>query len=158
MTVTEWHLRFADMAALVSKWSKDPSTQVGAVIVRDRMVLSTGYNGLPRGVDDLKDRLHNRDFKYPMTVHAEMNAILQATASLQGAVLYVTHHPCADCAGPIIQAGIKKIVIKTPQKGLAPNWDEKTKIARIMFYEADVSLINLAEIEANEEPFLQAAE
>lgn len=151
---TKWHIRFSDMAALVATWSKDPSTQVGAVIVRDRVVLSTGYNGLPKGVDDIEERLNNRNLKYPMTVHAEINAILQATTSLNTATLYVTHHPCADCAGPIIQSGIKRVIIKTPGKNLAKNWSEQTRIARVMFDEAGVKVINLDDLD--ETPQLRA--
>ena len=143
----KWHNRFADMAAHISEWSKDPSTKVGAVIVKDRIILATGYNGLPKGVDDIEDRLSDRKKKYPMTVHAELNAILQSATSLNGSTIYVTHHPCADCAGAIIQAGIKKVYVKTPGEKLNDNWTDSTKFARTMFGEAGVKVVDLNDLD-----------
>jgi dCMP deaminase len=105
----DWDKRFLELAALVGGWSKDPSTKVGAVIVRpDRTIASLGYNGFPRGVDDTyKDREH----KLLRTVHAEMNAILSAREPVNGYTLYVTPLcPCSNCAAAIIQSGIKRIV------------------------------------------------
>lgn len=110
--VSKWDRRFLDMAAFVATWSKDPSTQVGAVIVRpDRTIASVGYNGFPRGVSDDDARYADRSLKYPMIVHAEMNAILSAKEPLLGYAIYVTPlAPCATCAGAIIQSGIKRVV------------------------------------------------
>jgi len=64
----KWNERFMSLAEEVSKWSKDPSTQVGCILVKDRRVISTGFNGLPRGISDSLDRLTNREIKYEMTV------------------------------------------------------------------------------------------
>ena len=101
----KWDLRFINLAEHIAGWSKDPSTQVGAVIVdpTTRKVVSMGFNGFPRGVDDSDDRLQNREKKLSYMVHAEENAILQAGQSVAGCNIYI--HPtimipacCAHCA------------------------------------------------------------
>ena len=72
----KWKRRFIELAKHISTWSKDPSTQVGAVIVRpDKTIASVGFNGFPRGVDDRPEKLADRPLKYQMIVHAEINAI-----------------------------------------------------------------------------------
>jgi dCMP deaminase len=140
-SATDWTSRFLDLAALVSTWSKDPSTQVGAVIVRpDRTVVSLGYNGFPRGTDDYHQYLTNRKTKLRRTVHAEINAIVTAPENVRGCTLYVTPlHPCAACAGTIIQAGIKRVVAhmaKAPHE----DWIEEFNEAKRMFKEAGVEV------------------
>ena len=106
----KWDDRFLELAKHISEWSKDPSTKVGCVIVgEDREVRSTGFNGLPRGIDDSDDRLNNREIKYPLTCHAEENAIMHAARvglSLEGCVAYSTWPPCTRCARSLIQAGV----------------------------------------------------
>lgn len=107
----KWDCRYMEMARMVAGWSKDPSTQVGAVIVRpDNTVASLGFNGFPRGVAD-DERLLDRDKKYPIMIHAEKNAILSAHERLNGYTLYVWPlAPCTPCAATIIQAGIARVV------------------------------------------------
>ena len=115
----KWHHRFYDLADLVASWSKDPSTKVGAVIIDTdtRAVLGLGYNGFPRGVKDRPEWYEDRAYKYPVVVHAEVNAITSSFADLTGATLYCNIGiPCPDCAGVIIQAGIKAVVYP-PSKG-----------------------------------------
>ena len=112
----EWDQRFLQMAQLVSKWSHDPSSQIGAVFVDDRRrVLSSGYNGLPRGIENTEERWNNRTTKYKYIVHAEANAIYNATwngVSLDGSTLYVYGLPvCSQCARASIQVGAKRIVV-----------------------------------------------
>ena len=110
-----WDDYFMGVAILSSKRSKDPNTQVGACIVnKDKKIVGIGYNGFPIGISDqefpwgnLGDHL---DTKYPYVVHAEPNAILNATTSLKDCTLYVTLFPCNECAKLIIQSGIKEIV------------------------------------------------
>ena len=86
---TDWNKWFLGLAEYVSTASKDPSTKVGAVIVDDeRRVVSLGYNGLPRGVDDTEERLNNRDLKYRIIVHAERNSLLFARGSVKGCTIY----------------------------------------------------------------------
>lgn len=137
-----WDWRFMNLAEFVSSWSKDPSTQVGAVIVRpDRTIASVGYNGFPRGVKDDDDRLSNRELKYQMTVHAEINAILSSREPLHGYTIYVTpFQPCSQCAASIIQAGIKEVVTFKPLGGEDARWQNSFKVASTMFEEAGVAL------------------
>jgi dCMP deaminase len=142
----KWETRFLEMARLVSGWSKDPSTKVGAVIVRpDKTIASVGYNGIARGVKDTETRLGNRDQKLLYTVHAEQNAILSAKEPLNGYSLYVWNiHPCAQCAASIIQTGIKNIYLPSNTDIISTKtitrWIESFKAAEIMFREAKVKL------------------
>lgn len=108
----KWDARFANLAKLVSLWSKDPSTKVGAVVVRpDKTVCSVGFNGFPRGVEDNPEWYADREIKYKVIKHAEENAMMFATERLTGYTLYVYPlAPCASCAGDIIQRGIKRVV------------------------------------------------
>ena len=135
----KWTQRFLDLAAHVSAWSKDPSTKVGAVAVDpvSRAVLSTGYNGLPRGVEDQCARMQ-RPGKYLWTAHAEENLVAHAARqTLQGATVYVTHLCCASCTRMLINAGVEKIVCGP---GLTNMDYENFAVARQMLKEADVEL------------------
>lgn len=118
-TITKWDFRFMDMAQMVSTWSKDPSSKIGAVAVNDeKRILATGYNGFPRGIEDSEERLYDREQKYPRIIHAEMNVLMNALyngVSLRGATLYVYGLPvCSDCTKNVIQAGIQKVIIPYP--------------------------------------------
>ena len=109
-----WDEYFMGIALLAAKRSKDPNTQVGACIVsQDNIILSTGYNGMPKGCsDDVYpwDR-EGEQTKYPYVVHAELNAILNAHGrNLQGSRLFVALFPCNECAKAIIQCGIREVV------------------------------------------------
>jgi len=110
-----WDQRYLELAKHIATWSKDPSTQVGAVAIgSEGEVLAQGYNGFPRGVSDSKERYENRDIKYRFVVHAEMNCIYNATFNgigLDGATMYVWGLPlCNECAKGIIQVGITRVV------------------------------------------------
>ncbi len=107
-----WDKRFLDLAKFISGWSKDPSTKVGAVIVDPfERIVSVGFNGLPRHVQDYPDRLQDRAQKYEMVVHGDINAILFARRDLVGCTMY-THPclPCSRCAAVIAQSGISRVV------------------------------------------------
>ena len=112
--MSKWDERFLELAKQIASWSKDPSTQVGCVVVGpDREIRSTGFNGLPRGIEDSEDRLNNREIKYPMICHAEENAIMHAARigiSLKDCTAYVTWPPCTRCARSLIQAGVSEII------------------------------------------------
>ena len=112
MPVTKWDKRFLQLAQTVASWSKDPSTKVGAVIVRsDRTVVNVAFNGFPRGADDRQELYDDRELKYARVVHAEANAIVTAREPLHGYTIYVTPFmPCTACAGLIIQARIRRVV------------------------------------------------
>lgn len=111
-----WDQYFMGVAQLSSLRSKDPNTQVGACIVnQDKRIIGIGYNGLPRGCeDDLfpweREGKDSTLTKYPYVVHAEANAILNATKELKGSSIYVTLFPCNECMKLIIQSGIEEIV------------------------------------------------
>jgi dCMP deaminase len=111
-----WDELFILQAVLISQKSKDPSTKVGCIIVNDdNVILSTGFNGFPRGIEeDWKDRW-KRPEKYFWVEHAERNAIFNAArvgVSLNGAKAYLNWEPkpCADCSRALIQAGIKEVI------------------------------------------------
>lgn len=116
MSVISWDEYFMGIALLSAKRSKDPSTQVGACIVdEDNKVVSIGYNGMPRQLDETKltwEKGEGLNSKYLYVCHAEFNAILNIRngSSLKGCTLYVTLFPCNECAKAIIQTGIKKII------------------------------------------------
>ena len=112
-----WDEYFMAIAEVVKLRSKDPNTKVGACIVKDNKILSTGYNGFPRGCDDDKypwdkGNKNEVDNKYFYVVHAELNAILNSTQSVKDSTIYVTLYPCNECAKAIIQSGIKKVIYK----------------------------------------------
>ena len=123
----KWDKRFIDMAEVVGSWSScyQENRQVGAVIVKDKHVLSTGYNGAPAGVKSCKEKCEclRKKLNIPsgtrhetcFAVHAEQNAIAQAArfgVSVMGATIYVTHQPCTICTKMIINSGIKKVIYK----------------------------------------------
>ena len=112
-----WDEYFMGIAILAAKRSKDPNTQVGACIVsKDNIIISTGYNGMPKGCSDDEfpwDRKGENDAatKYPYVVHAELNAILNANGrDLHGSRIYVALFPCNECAKAIIQSGIQEVL------------------------------------------------
>ena len=139
MILKKWDLRFLEMARNAASWSKDPSTKVGAIIVDDdKRVISVGYNGFPKGVRD-DERLDDRQEKYKIIVHAEVNAILFAKNSLESTILYTyPFMPCSRCAGLVIQSGIKRVV---SYKNTNPRWEKDFNISRQMFQEAGVEVL-----------------
>ncbi len=136
----KWDSRFLELANSIATWSKDPSRGVGAVIVSPmRQVLATGYNGLPRGVEDHPDRLE-RPVKYDLTVHAEMNAIIQCARngiSPVGATMYSSFSPCIHCTLSIVQAGIQRVVTRTIERG-DEHWNESIDKSIAMFEEVGI--------------------
>tara|TARA_B100000902_G_C27321949_1_gene925323 strand:- start:7479 stop:7910 length:432 start_codon:yes stop_codon:yes gene_type:complete len=138
MNSTNWDNRFLDMAKLVSTWSKDPSTKVGAVIVDpSNRLVSVGYNGFPKDITD-NERLLDRDKKYDIIVHAEVNAILFSNRTLKGCTMYTwPFQPCPRCAGLIIQSGIIRVV---SIKNTNPRWVADFTTAKQLLLEASVRL------------------
>jgi dCMP deaminase len=116
--LSKWRDRFLSLAAHVATWSKD-TTKVGAVAITPaKAVAETGYNGLPRGVQDLPERMsreplpgHTTGAKYLFTGHAEENLVAHAARPrLEGTTVYVTHLCCAACTRMLINAGVGKII------------------------------------------------
>lgn len=143
----KWHRRFMKLAATVAEWSKDPSTRVGTVIVdrESKRVLSLGYNGFPRGMNDSAERYADRDIKLALVVHGEANALVQAHMSVSGAVLYTTKFPCSACAKLIAQAGIDEVVVFTqdPTDASVSRWAADAEWSRMIFRESGVVLTEL---------------
>jgi dCMP deaminase len=141
--MANWNERFLNLAIHISNWSKDPSTKVGCVVVGpDREIRSTGFNGLPRGIEDNEERLNNREIKYPMICHAEENAIMHAARigiSLKECTAYVTWPPCTRCARSLIQAGILTVIY--PKNTEIPDrWATDFELSMNMFKEAGIEL------------------
>lgn len=145
MSELTWRNKFLNLAKHISTWSKDPSRQIGCVAIEPstKRILSTGYNGFPRGIDDSIDRLNDRETKYKYVVHGEMNAVYNATmngVSLFGAELYVYGLPvCSECAKGIIQVGIKKVYILIDEE-IPEVWNKSWELTQSMFVEANVSI------------------
>jgi dCMP deaminase len=117
-----WDTRWMDMARLVATWSKDRSRQCGAVIVDSHQrLISIGWNGFPRGINDDVDERHERPIKYKWTEHAERNALYNCAAAGHptcNCTMFIPWYPCADCARAIIQSGIIEIVC------IEPDWND----------------------------------
>ncbi len=123
----KWDVRFMEMADLISSWAScyQENRKIGAVIVKNKRIMTTGYNGAPAGVKTCVERKSclRRDLNIPSgtrqeicyAIHAEQNAIIQAAklgVSIDGATLYCTHQPCSVCAKMIINAGIVRVVYR----------------------------------------------
>lgn len=139
----KWDRRFIQLAKHIAQWSKDPSTQVGCVVVGpDREIRSTGFNGFPRGIEDTSERLADRNLKYPLICHAEENAIMHAArigVSLRGCVAYTTWPPCTRCARSLVQAGIREIVYPA-DLDIPDRWLEDFTTSMAMLKEARVEV------------------
>lgn len=144
--MTNWNQRFVDLANHVAGWSKDRSTKVGAVIVgQNREVLSMGYNGFPRGIDDSIDERHERPAKYKWAEHAERNAIFNAARNgvrLEGSSIYLGWYPCCECARAIVQAGIKTLICEEPDFNHS-RWGQDFVISAQIFNEGGIKVISL---------------
>lgn len=125
MSRPSWHEYFMQITELVSTRSTCLRRKVGAVITRDKRILTTGYNGPPEGIIHcekrggcLRDELNipsGQRMELSRAIHAEQNAIIQAAKvgiSIQDSTLYVTAHPCFTCAKMLINAGVKRIIYK----------------------------------------------
>lgn len=139
-------MKFLPVAQSLANLSKDPAVKVGAIIVDDDgNLLSSGWNGFPRGVIDSHHRLNSRELKLCFVVHAEANAIAQAArtgARVYGANIIVTErHPCRSCAGLIIQAGIRRVYAPVMGDDANQQWHDDRKFAQTMFNEAGVDVI-----------------
>ncbi len=120
-----WDEYFMEVAELAARRSTCLRRNVGAVVVLDKRIIATGYNGAPRGIMHCEERggclrekmgiPSGERHELCMALHAEQNAIIQAASmrqSIEGATIYVTHQPCVSCAKMIINAGIRRIVVR----------------------------------------------
>lgn len=147
----KWDRRFLDLSALVATWSKDPSTRVGAVVVRpNHTIASTGYNGFPRGCSDASEVYADRELKYARVVHAELNALLHASEQLEGYTLYSSFigvgPSCDRCSAHIIQTGINRVVHRVdpdPDES-ALRWADSIQRGLDMYEEAGIDVVALS--------------
>jgi dCMP deaminase len=136
----KWLHHFMKEAFLASEMSKD-TTKVGCCIIgEDQEILSKGYNGFPKGVQELEIR-KQPEYKQFFTCHAEQNAIDLSKAPLKGAILFTTHEPCAACARSIIQNGIKHVYFATKME--KEHWKTSVQVGRMMLKEANVAVTRL---------------
>lgn len=142
----KWDRRYLRLAREVSTFSKDPSSQVGCVVVdADGDAIAVTFNGLPRGVNDTMERLHNRDLKYRMVEHAERNATRVATkkgGDTAGTTFYVyPMPPCGPCAAHLAQHKVKRVVSIHPEDvGVLNRWAEDFSLANQIYREAGIEL------------------
>jgi dCMP deaminase len=121
---TKWDHRFLQLARLISTFSKDPSTQIGAAIVSpDRTLTSVGFNGFPQGMEDKQEWYDNREIKYSRVVHGEINALIFANGSVRGHTLYTfPFAPCDRCCVQMLQAGIARFVFPKASDEAMERW------------------------------------
>jgi dCMP deaminase len=136
-----WAQRFLRLAEEVASWSKDPKGGVGAVLVDGRKrVIGLGFNGFPDRIPDDPDLLDDPDAKLPRMIHAEVNAVLNATTSVHGATLFTTLAPCAECAKLIIQAGVVAVYRRPHPEHRHRRWAESFELAETILKEAGVEI------------------
>lgn len=137
--MNKWDFRFMRLAIEARNWVKGPDAGVGAVIVSpDGRRFSLGYSGLPRGLKDTEERLNSNAAKDSYGIHAELNAILNASCSVQGWTLYCTRFPCSHCAAAMIQAGIVRVV--TTQRDIEGRWIASQEDSLRILLEAGVEV------------------
>ena len=135
MNDKKWQLRFMDLALQVATWSKDPRCQVGALVVSSNgKRVSWGYNGFPRVVEDDSELLKDGEWKNTLMIHAEHNALINSSGSVEGWTLVTTRFPCHECAKVILQYDIKRVIapnwhIKNPPS----KWDDSQELASDLF-------------------------
>jgi dCMP deaminase len=143
----KWDSRFLRIAEEVRRWSKDPGTTVGCVLVKERRILATGYNGFPANLSDSLPLYQNREYKLAVVVHAEKNALFNAAkngANTESCTAYVTFPPCSQCAAALIQAGVRTVIC--PDPNLSPErWRQNFLIASDILSEAGVRTLYYSE-------------
>lgn len=138
----KWDIRYLNLIRNeVQKWSKDPSTQVGAVIVRpDKTICSMGFNGFPTKMEDKFEYLNNREEKYSRVIHGEMNALLFAKEPVKGYTLYTSSGaPCDRCCVHMIQAGIIRFVFPEATEDYLSRWRATVDRSKMYIQECDLS-------------------
>jgi dCMP deaminase len=138
----KWDLRFMQLAAVVKRWSKDPSVGVGAVVVgADRRNVALGYNGLPPTVPD--DCYLSRPDKNRFMLHAERNAIDNAHFDTRGGCLYTTKPVCGACASALVSAGLVRVVM--PELHSTSNWYEDQSAAFDFLNDVGIDILIMEE-------------
>lgn len=146
----KWDERFLGIASLISTWSKDPSTKVGAVAVNcDRRIVGQGYNGFPAGCKDDKYKYDDRVSKYEMTIHAEANAIYNACnsgISLDLSTLFIFGmYPCPECVKALAQVRVARIVFQLGESQNVQNWENKFDLSRVLMHDLGIGFTHYKE-------------
>lgn len=138
-------IQFMQLAKQIASNSKDPSRKIGAIAVsndKSRTILSTGWNGFPRGINDISSRLYIREEKYKYIIHAEMNCIFNAChngISLNNSIFFVYGLPvCNNCALSLIQCGISSVICQVEGHIYQP-WLSKWEFSKSIFDESGVN-------------------
>lgn len=143
----KWINHFIKVAEVVSTMSKDPNHKIGAVIVdKNNRIVSTGFNGFAKGIDDTDERLNDKETKRLLMLHAEENAILYAKQDLTDCSIYIYGYPpCVHCTSIIIQSGIKTIYYKNSNKHntVSDYWKANLEMAQRLAKEANVVVVDL---------------
>lgn len=139
--MNNWDEYFINLLGPVSSKSKDPSRKIGAIAVKNEHIVMTGFNGFPRGVEDMHEYRYAREYKNLFTLHAEANVVSLCSrngVSLEGCTVYCNLHPCYMCAKLLINAGVA--AVKCPIYVLEPKGSELYHfgLANMMFKEAGV--------------------
>lgn len=155
----KWRSRYLEIARQYSLWSKDPSTKIGAIAVGENgQLLSEGYNGFPRGIED-DSRLDEKEKKYDLIVHGEMNVIYNACfngVSLKNSTLFVFGLPiCSSCANGVIQVGFDNVCMAVP-RDVPQKWTDNWELSKLKFQEAGLEY-QIVEYETADSSWLDAA-
>lgn len=132
------------LADTIAQWSKDRSSKVGCVLVKDREIITTGYNGMPRKIDDNIEERHNRPEKYHWFHHAELNAIVNAARQGKTTLncdAYINWFPCDHCAGVLVNAGIKRVFCDNEPDYNHPKYGELFMRAKTILDEGNIQVI-----------------
>ena len=146
-----WDSFFMRHVYLAASKSKDPRTKIGSVLVKDKRIISNGFNGFPSQVNDLERRYSDKELKYQFIVHAEANSVLQCArfgTSSFGSTLYTQGIPCDSCCKTLIQGGISEIVVHSQWPNLthSQKWIDSVAISNIMISESGIKLRWLDEV------------
>jgi len=151
-TSDKWHHRYLALAGLVATWSKHPDFKVGCVAIGDfGQVISTGFNGYPRGVQEEVTR--RAEGLLPFTIHAEVNVIYNCSLtgqSLRGSTIYISGlFPCLECAKALVQVGVSEVVYyrSAMMRPDADAWKDSWDFANLLFDEANVRVTALEEVQ-----------
>jgi len=140
-----WIKRFMEQAKLIASWSKDPSTKCGAVITDNKCrIVSEGFNGFPQRFPDKPYLLYNREMKYNLTVHSEINAIIFANKPLNDCIIFSWPMiPCCRCAAVICQTGISCVIYPELSADLKERWGKSEKLSKEIFDKCGINHIEL---------------
>lgn len=146
----KWDVRFLEICKLISTWSKDPSTKIGAIAVNpERRILAQGYNGFPSGAKDRLLDYDDRETKYRMVIHAESNIIYNACrfrVGLELSTIYVYGmYPCPECVKALSQVGIARIVFQVGQSKNTEQWKGLFGTSRQILHELGIGFTQYKE-------------